>query len=143
VARIHFAWELGNGLGHVARLKPLAVELARRGHEVSMSLRDLVATRALWLPLDIPCVQAPVFLHQTVGLPRRSASLAEDLGYDSIWIPEAWGYEQFQLLTEVAVHTKRLKLATGIANVFSRSVSKRRLQRSRHRTNRSTRSGTK
>jgi len=77
VARIHFAWELGNGLGHVARLKPLAVELARRGHEVSMSLRDLVATRALWLPLDIPCVQAPVFLHQTVGLPRRSASLAE------------------------------------------------------------------
>ena len=40
MARIHFAWELGNGLGHVARLKPLAVELARRGHEVSMSLRE-------------------------------------------------------------------------------------------------------
>jgi hypothetical protein len=77
VARIHLAWELGNGLGHVARLTPVAVELARRGHEVSMSMRDLVATRALWLPLDLPCVQAPVFLHQTVGLPRRSASLAE------------------------------------------------------------------
>ena len=77
MARIHLAWELGNGLGHVARLKPLAVELARRGHEVSMGLRDLVATRALWLPLDLACVQAPVFLHQTVGLPRRSASLAE------------------------------------------------------------------
>ena len=77
MARIHLAWELGNGLGHVARLAPLAVELARRGHEVSMGLRDLVATRALWLPLDLACVQAPVFLHQTVGLPRRSASLAE------------------------------------------------------------------
>lgn len=51
----------------------------------------------------------------------RTAQLAEDLGYDSIWIPEAWAYEQFQLLTEVALHTKRLKLATGIANVFSRS----------------------
>jgi len=51
----------------------------------------------------------------------RTAQLAEDLGYDSIWIPEAWGYEQFQLLTEVAVATKRLGLATGIANVFSRS----------------------
>src|SRR5262245_12233465 len=52
----------------------------------------------------------------------RTAELAEDLGYDSIWIPEAWAYEQFQLLTEVALHTKRIKLATGIANVFSRSA---------------------
>jgi len=52
----------------------------------------------------------------------RTAQLADDLGYDSIWIPEAWAYEQFQLLAEIAVHTKRLKLATGIANVFSRSA---------------------
>ena len=33
----------------------------------------------------------------------RAAQLAEDLGYDSIWIPEAWAYEQFQLLTEIAL----------------------------------------
>jgi len=52
---------------------------------------------------------------------RRTAQLADDLGYDSIWIPEAWGYEQFQLLTEIALATKRLQLGTGIANVFSRS----------------------
>src|SRR5258705_2199652 len=52
----------------------------------------------------------------------RFGQLAEDLGYDSIWIPEAWAYEQFQLLTEVALATKRIKLATGIANVFSRSA---------------------
>jgi F420-dependent oxidoreductase-like protein len=51
----------------------------------------------------------------------RAARLAEELGYDSIWIPEAWAYEQFQLLTEVALATRRLCLATGIANVFSRS----------------------
>jgi F420-dependent oxidoreductase-like protein len=51
----------------------------------------------------------------------RIARLAEDLGYESIWIPEAWAYEQFQLLAEVALSTKTLKLATGIANVFSRS----------------------
>jgi F420-dependent oxidoreductase-like protein len=51
----------------------------------------------------------------------RAAALAEDLGYDSIWIPEAWAYEQFQLLTEVALATRRLRVATGIANVFSRS----------------------
>src|SRR5262249_61106286 len=52
----------------------------------------------------------------------RCAQMAEELGYDSIWIPEAWAYEQFQLLAEIAVHTKRIKLATGIANVFSRSA---------------------
>ncbi len=51
----------------------------------------------------------------------RTARMAEDLGYDSIWIPEAWAYEQFQLLTEIALATTRLRVATGIANVFSRS----------------------
>ncbi len=52
----------------------------------------------------------------------RAAQLAEDLGYDSIWVPEAWAYEQFQLLTEIAVHTRRIKLATGIVNIFSRNL---------------------
>jgi len=51
----------------------------------------------------------------------RTAQLAEELGYESIWVPEAWAYEQFQLLTEIALATRTLKLATGIANVFSRS----------------------
>ena len=52
----------------------------------------------------------------------RTTQLAEDLGYHSVWVPEAWSYEQFQLLTEIAVHTKRIGLATGIANIFSRSA---------------------
>jgi alkanesulfonate monooxygenase SsuD/methylene tetrahydromethanopterin reductase-like flavin-dependent oxidoreductase (luciferase family) len=51
----------------------------------------------------------------------RAAQLADELGYDSFWLPEAWGYEVFSLLTEVAVATKRIKLGTGIVNVFSRS----------------------
>src|SRR5262249_4414613 len=45
----------------------------------------------------------------------------DDLGYDSFWLPEAWGYEVFTLLTEMAGRTKRIKLGTGIVNVFSRS----------------------
>src|SRR5215510_11679338 len=52
----------------------------------------------------------------------RAAQVAEELGYDSVWIPEAWAYEQFQLLTEIALATTRIKVATGIANVFSRSA---------------------
>ena len=51
----------------------------------------------------------------------KAAILADELGYDSFWIPEAWGYEIFSLLTEMAVHTKQIKLGTGIVNVFSRT----------------------
>jgi alkanesulfonate monooxygenase SsuD/methylene tetrahydromethanopterin reductase-like flavin-dependent oxidoreductase (luciferase family) len=51
----------------------------------------------------------------------RAAELADELGYDSFWLPEAWGHEVFSLLTEMAVKTKRIKLGTGIVNVFSRS----------------------
>jgi alkanesulfonate monooxygenase SsuD/methylene tetrahydromethanopterin reductase-like flavin-dependent oxidoreductase (luciferase family) len=51
----------------------------------------------------------------------RAAELADDLGYDSFWLPEAWGYEVFALLAEMAVRTKRIRLGTGIINAFSRS----------------------
>jgi F420-dependent oxidoreductase-like protein len=51
----------------------------------------------------------------------RYAEIADELGYDSFWVPEAWGYEAFSLLTEIALATQRIKIATGIVNVFSRS----------------------
>jgi F420-dependent oxidoreductase-like protein len=51
----------------------------------------------------------------------RAAQLADELGYDSFWVPEAWGYEIFTLLAEIAVKTKRIKLGTGIVNVYSRT----------------------
>ena len=51
----------------------------------------------------------------------RAAQLADDLGYDSFWLPEAWGYEIFPLLTEMALCTKRIKLGTGIVNAYSRT----------------------
>ncbi|HTQ43010.1 MAG TPA: LLM class flavin-dependent oxidoreductase [Polyangiaceae bacterium] len=55
------------------------------------------------------------------GVYVRAAKLADELGYDSFWIPEGWGYEIFSLLAELALVTKRIKLGTGIVNVFSRS----------------------
>jgi alkanesulfonate monooxygenase SsuD/methylene tetrahydromethanopterin reductase-like flavin-dependent oxidoreductase (luciferase family) len=51
----------------------------------------------------------------------KAAQLADELGYDSFWLPEAWGYEVFSLLAELAGKTERIKLGTGIVNVFSRS----------------------
>jgi alkanesulfonate monooxygenase SsuD/methylene tetrahydromethanopterin reductase-like flavin-dependent oxidoreductase (luciferase family) len=51
----------------------------------------------------------------------RAVQLADELGYHSFWLPEAWGYEAFSLLTEMACRTQRIRLGTGIINVFSRS----------------------
>ena len=79
MAHIHFAWELGGGLGHAGRLKPLAEEALARGHRVTMSLRDLVHTDALLRGLEAPRFQAPVWLHQVHGVPNPQVSLAEIL----------------------------------------------------------------
>jgi alkanesulfonate monooxygenase SsuD/methylene tetrahydromethanopterin reductase-like flavin-dependent oxidoreductase (luciferase family) len=54
-------------------------------------------------------------------LTLRAARLADELGYHSFWIPEAWGYEIGTLLAELALATRRIQLGTGILNVFSRS----------------------
>ncbi len=46
---------------------------------------------------------------------------AEALGYDSVWVPEAWGFDAVSTLGALAVRTERIRLGTGILNVFSRS----------------------
>lgn len=51
----------------------------------------------------------------------RAAKLADELGYDSFWVPEAWAYDVVPLLGEMARETKRIKLGAGILNVWSRT----------------------
>ena len=46
---------------------------------------------------------------------------ADRLGFDSVWLGEAWGYELFTSLADLARETSRIKLGAGVANVFSRS----------------------
>jgi F420-dependent oxidoreductase-like protein len=46
---------------------------------------------------------------------------ADRLGYDVLWIAEVYGWDAFTVLTDIACHTERIKLGTGIINVFSRS----------------------
>lgn len=79
MAHIHFAWELGAGLGHAGRLKSLAQEALQRDHRVTMSLRDLVHTDSLLSDVGVPRFQAPVWLHKVHGVPSPAASLAEIL----------------------------------------------------------------
>jgi alkanesulfonate monooxygenase SsuD/methylene tetrahydromethanopterin reductase-like flavin-dependent oxidoreductase (luciferase family) len=47
--------------------------------------------------------------------------LADQLGYDSIWLDETWGTDIVTEMTEVVYATERVKVGSGIMNVFSRS----------------------
>ncbi len=46
---------------------------------------------------------------------------ADRLGYERVWVAEAYGWDAFTILTRFACATQRIGLATGIVNVFSRS----------------------
>jgi len=59
--------------------------------------------------------------------PRPAAELierarhAEDLGFDSVWTGEAWSSDAFSPLAAIAGATRRVRLATGIAQMSARS----------------------
>jgi probable F420-dependent oxidoreductase len=48
--------------------------------------------------------------------------LAESLGYESAWIAEGHGGDQFAILAACAVRTSRIRLGTGISSVFVRTA---------------------
>ena len=48
--------------------------------------------------------------------------LAEELGYESAWVAEGHGGDQFSILTACALRTDRILLGTSISSVFVRSA---------------------
>src|SRR5271170_3161541 len=48
--------------------------------------------------------------------------LAEDLGYESAWVAEGHGGDQFATLAAAAARTSRILLGTSITSVFVRTV---------------------
>jgi alkanesulfonate monooxygenase SsuD/methylene tetrahydromethanopterin reductase-like flavin-dependent oxidoreductase (luciferase family) len=51
---------------------------------------------------------------------RDLVRLAEQRGYDSVWLPESSGREIFTELTALAQTSARVRLGTGIVPVFTR-----------------------
>lgn len=52
-------WENGGGFGHVAQMRPIARALTERGHQVVMSLRDVVETAPMLKEERYPIFQGP------------------------------------------------------------------------------------
>ena len=55
-----FAWELGDGLGHVSRLLPLARRLAEAGHRCVFAVRNVENSHKLLGPAGFAMLQAPI-----------------------------------------------------------------------------------
>jgi F420-dependent oxidoreductase-like protein len=47
--------------------------------------------------------------------------VAEKLGYEAVFVAEAYSYDAISILAALAVKTERIKLGAGILNVYSRS----------------------
>jgi alkanesulfonate monooxygenase SsuD/methylene tetrahydromethanopterin reductase-like flavin-dependent oxidoreductase (luciferase family) len=51
----------------------------------------------------------------------RTATLADELGYEVFCVPEGWGLDSTIMLAELAAATRRITLAAGVLSVWSRT----------------------
>lgn len=51
----------------------------------------------------------------------EKVKIADELGFDSVWLGESWGYELFTSMSDLVHATKRIKIGAGISNVYSRT----------------------
>ena len=52
----------------------------------------------------------------------QCVQLAEQLGYESAWVAEGHGGDQFAVLAACAMNTQRIRLGTSISSVFVRTI---------------------
>ncbi len=87
MSRILFAWELGEGLGHVTVQRALALGLAERGHDVLLAARNVRSARTAFSDTGLAYVQCP---YQTwrpppIFQPLRSyAHLLHSVSFNSV-----------------------------------------------------------
>lgn len=51
----------------------------------------------------------------------RAAMLADELGYELFAVPEGWGLDSTPVLTEIALRTARIRLASAVLSVWGRT----------------------
>ena len=51
----------------------------------------------------------------------RAAVLADELGYETFSVPEGWGLDSTPVLTEIALRTARIQIASGVLSVWGRT----------------------
>jgi hypothetical protein len=132
---ILFTWEFGDDLGHIARLRPVAEELQRRGHDVVFAASRLKKIFAL--PASLTVIPAPGPLAEPVRDSIREPATFADILYNAgtahgdllSGIVRAWrgifdlvkpdivvqDYSPYALLALQGYQTRSLLLGTGFA----------------------------
>jgi len=84
MATILFTWELGGGLGHIARQERLIELLCRQGHRVLFAVRDLSHVEEIFAGSSVACFQAPYKAgppHPRISPPRTYAHILHNVGF--------------------------------------------------------------
>jgi hypothetical protein len=83
VPSILIAWELGSGLGHVGRLRPIAAALVDRGHNVTLAGRDTALCHRIFGPIGARVLQAPLLpeANPRIRIPCTFADVLHDSGF--------------------------------------------------------------
>jgi UDP:flavonoid glycosyltransferase YjiC (YdhE family) len=88
IRTILFAWEIGQGFGHVLPLLPIARELKAQGHQVIFALRDVRSSGSLLKGEGFTVVQAPThpdqFFPARGPQPQTMADILKVFGFTSM-----------------------------------------------------------
>ncbi|MBQ0753081.1 MAG: hypothetical protein KBT87_12670 [Gammaproteobacteria bacterium] len=77
MARILFAWELGEGVGHLVPLRPVLEELVAQGHTILVAATDIRSAQSVLRHLTDVFVQAPMNVDTRFELGRMSEGVAD------------------------------------------------------------------
>lgn len=83
MATILLTWELGSGIGHLMRLRPIGKALVERGHRVIAAARDLTRVRDMFAGTGISYIAAPWIprRQQTYSPVRSFAHILANIGF--------------------------------------------------------------
>lgn len=79
MARIVYAWELGEDYGHIASFMPFALKLREQGHEVIFIIRDLSSAESVVGRYGFHLLQSPLWNKFLPELPDFQLSFADIL----------------------------------------------------------------
>ncbi|PAV24782.1 hypothetical protein CF392_14355 [Tamilnaduibacter salinus] len=80
MSHILLIWELGEDLGHLARLSKQAEAFMGRGHKVTVAAKDLSRANVFFRGSRVRLVQSPIWLPR-LKRPRLTKTLADILAY--------------------------------------------------------------
>lgn len=86
MASVLLAWELGAGLGHCAKLAPIAAALVESGHQVYFAARDVTTAQKVFKDIAVTHLQAPCLMGKPANVianPRSFTHILHNTGFGS------------------------------------------------------------